>query len=308
MFVSNWIKKKQSTRRIKDDQMFDDSRQRNDSPFHYYENHPNDLTYSSDDSSSKMLPQSDEKTSTCFTFHRRTISHCFSSDYNEKNYKSYLNLLQSEEWNHLYLLKSQHQPSDEQEKHLKRLQSTSKFSSILFVYFNSLTPQKIFSPLHRTLSLNHYERLHDLFNSLIDFIQQDNDKQLCLNILQRLNYLIQQLKLHEYETVFTQFPSYVQRILSLLSKDQYRILHIMSKDRQTSIERIQLHLILGLNIQQDKHLLVFSVEQPQGSNKINNYHFVHADRTIIFQWYQLLNKYIKQAKCDHMNKYQEFRI
>jgi hypothetical protein len=82
----------------------------------------------------------------------------------------------------------------------------------------------------------------------------------------------------------------------------------MSKDKHTLIERIQLHLILGINIQQDKHLLVLSVEQPQGSNTIHNFHFVHADKSIINEWYQLLDNYVKQAKRDYMDKYQEYRI
>lgn len=205
-------------------------------------------------------------------------------------------------------IKTKFQPHDEQEKHLKRLQSTSKFSSLLLVYYNSLTAQKLFSSFHRTLCLNHYERLHSLFQTLCEIIRNEQEKSLCSNILERLKYLINQMKLHDYEHSFIQFPCYATRTLCLLSKDQYQILRIMSKDKQTCIDRIPLHLILGLNIQEDKRVLVFSVEQPQGSNTINNYHFAHADRTILSQWYQLLDKYIKQAKCDHMHKYQEFRI
>ena len=82
----------------------------------------------------------------------------------------------------------------------------------------------------------------------------------------------------------------------------------MSKDKHTLIERIQLHLILGINIQQDKQLLILSFEKPEGSNTIHNYHFAHGDKLIINEWYQLLDKYVKQAKCDYMNKYQEYRI
>jgi hypothetical protein len=116
------------------------------------------------------------------------------------------------------------------------------------------------------------------------------------------------MKDQQYERIFIQFPSYIQRILIISSVDNYRILNIMSKDKHTLIERIQLHLILGINIQQDKHLLVLSVEQPQGSNTIHNFHFVHADKSIINEWYQLLDNYVKQAKRDYMDKYQEYRI
>jgi hypothetical protein len=136
----------------------------------------------------------------------------------------------------------------------------------------------------------------------------ENEYNLCLNILERIIYLIKKLKEQYYENIFIQFPSYIPRTLILSSTDNYQILNIMSKDKQTLIEHIQLHLILGINIQQDKDLLVLSVEQPPGSNTIHNFHFAHADRSIINQWYQLLDKYVKQAKCDYMNKYQEYRI
>jgi hypothetical protein len=162
--------------------------------------------------------------------------------------------------------------------------------------------------LNRTICLNHYERLHCLFNSLLEVISFENEYNLSLNIIQRLTYLIKKMKNQEYEKLFIQFPSYIQRTLILSSIDNYQILKIMSKDKLTLIERIQLHLILGINIQQDKQSLVLSVEQPQGSNAIHNFHFAHSDRSIINEWYQLLNKYVKQAKCDHMSKYHEYRI
>ena len=112
----------------------------------------------------------------------------------------------------------------------------------------------------------------------------------------------------QYERIFIQFPSYIQRTLVLSAKDNYQTLQIMSKDKDLVIERIQLYLILGINLQQNKHLLVLSVEQPAGSNSIHNFHFAHADQLIIHEWYQLLDKHVKQAKSDYMNKYQEYRI
>lgn len=269
------------------------------------------MSFLSDDSSSQILTKSHSPTSTCFGTNRRYISNCFVNSNNEryeKKYKFYLNLLQAEEWNYFYLLKDKSQPYDEQEKHIKRINSTSKLSSILLIYFNSFIPHKFFSLLNRTLCLNHYERLHCLFNSLLEILIFEDEYNLCLNIIQRLIYLINQMKEQQHENIFIQFPSYIQRTLILSSKTNYQILQIMSKDKFTLIESIQLHLILGINIQQDKHLLVLSVEQPQGSNTIHNFHFAHADRSIIHQWYQLLDKYVKQAKCDYMNKYQEYRI
>ena len=89
------------------------------------------------------------------------------------------------------------------------------------------------------------------------------------------------MKTQQFENIFIQFPSYIQRTLILSSIDNYQILQIMSKDKQIIHERIQLHLILGINIQQDKHLLVLSIEQPHGSNTISNFHFAHADKSII---------------------------
>ncbi len=135
-------------------------------------------------------------------------------------------------------------------------------------------------------------------------VTSENEYNLCLNILERIVYLINKLKDQQNENIFIQFPFYIPRTLILSLTD----LNIMSKDKQTLIERIQLHFILGINIQQDKHLLVLSVEQPQGSNQIYDYHFAHADRSIINQWYQLLDKYIRQAKYNYMNKCQEYRI
>lgn len=176
------------------------------------------------------------------------------------------------------------------------------------VYFNSFIPHKFSSAFHRTLCLNHYERLHCLFNSLLETVDSDDEHNLCSGIIERITYLIQKMKDQQYENIFIQFPSYIQRTLILSSKENYQILNIMSKDKQTLIERLELHLILGITVQQDKHLLVLSVEQPPGSNTIHNFHFVHADKSVINQWYQLLDKHIKQTKCDHMNKYQEFRI
>ncbi|CAF4681487.1 unnamed protein product, partial [Rotaria magnacalcarata] len=76
------------------------------------------------------------------------------------------------------------------------------------------------------------------------------------------------MKDQQYEGIFIQFPSYNQRTLTLSSIDNYKTLNIMSKDKHSLVTKIQLHLILGINIQQDKHLLVLSVEQPQGSNAI----------------------------------------
>lgn len=258
-----------------------------------------------------MLNSSKSPTSTCFGNNRRHFSNCFVKSANEgyeKKYKFWLNLLLAEEWNYFYLLKDKCQPYDEQEKHIKRIHSTSKLSSILLIYLNSFIPHKSLSLLNRTLCLNHYERLHCLFNSLVEVIVFENEYNLCLNIIQRIIYLITKMKEQQHEIIFIQFPSYIQRTLILSSKDNYQILNIMSKDKHTLIESIQLHLILGINIQQDKHSLILSVEQPQGSNTIHNFHFAHADRSIINQWYQLLDKYVKQAKCDHMNKYQEYRI
>lgn len=231
-----------------------------------------------------------------------------ATDRHGKKYKFWLNLLLAEEWNYFYLLKDKSQPYEEQEKHIKRIHSTSKLSSILLIYFNSFIPHRSSSAFHRTICLNHYERLHCLFNSLLEDVISEDEHHLCLNIIERIIYLIKKMKDHQYENIFIQFPSYIQRTLSLSSTDNYQILNIMSKDKQTLIERLELYLILGINIQQDKHLLVLSVEQPQGSNTIHNFHFVHADRSITNQWYQLLDKYIKQAKCDYMNKYQEYRI
>lgn len=205
-------------------------------------------------------------------------------------------------------MKDKCQPFDEQEKHIKRIHSTSKFSSILLIYFNSFIPHKFSSAFQRTLRLNHYERLHCLFNSLLEVITSEDEYNLCSNIIERIVYLIQKMKDQQYETIFIQFPSYIQRTLILSSTDNYQILNIMSKDKQTLIERLELHLILGISIQQGKHLLVLSVEQPPGSNTIHNFHFAHADKSIINQWYQLLDKHIKQTKCDYMNKYQEYRI
>jgi hypothetical protein len=263
------------------------------------------LTFSSDNSSNIILPTSHSPTkSNCFGTNRRYIPRCFANERTEKKHKFWLNLLLAEEWNYFYLLKDKCQPYDEQEKHLKRIQSTSKLSSILLIYFNSFIAYKFSSSFHRTICLNHYERVHCLFNSLLEVIISENEYNLCLNILERIICLINKLKDQQNENIFIQFPSYIPRTLILSSKD----LTIMSKDKQTLIERIQLHFILGVNIQQDKHLLVLSVEQPQGSNTIHNYHFAHADQSIINQWYQLLDKYVKQAKCDYMNKYQEYRI
>ena len=136
----------------------------------------------------------------------------------------------------------------------------------------------------------------------------EDEHNLCSNIIERIAYLIDKMKDQQYENTFIQFPSYIQRTLILSSKDNYQILTIMSKDKQTLIERLELHFILGISVQQEKHLLVLSVEQPPGSNTIHNFHFAHADRSIINQWYQLLDKHIKQTKCDYMNTHQEFRI
>jgi len=268
------------------------------------------MTFSSDTSSTVMLNSSKSPALTCFGT-RRKFSNCFGHHNNEryeKKYKFWLNLLLAEEWNYFYLLKDKSQPYDEQEKHIKRIHSTSKLSSILLIYLNSFIPFKSSSSFHRTICLNHYERLHCLFNSLLEVINFENEYHLCSNIIQRIIYLINKIKDQQYERIFIQFPSYIQRILILSSVDNYRILNIMSKDKHTLIERIQLHLILGINIQQDKHLLVLSVEQPQGSNTIHNFHFVHADKSIINEWYQLLDNYVKQAKRDYMDKYQEYRI
>jgi hypothetical protein len=269
------------------------------------------MTFLSDNSSNIILNSSNSPPLTCFGNNRRHFSNCFINHHNEryeKKYKFWLNLLLAEEWNYFYLLKDKSQPYDEQEKHIKRINSTSKLSSILIIYLNSFIPHKFSSSFNRTLCLNHYERLHCLFNSLLEVIIFENEYNLCLNIIQRIIYLINKMKDQQYEIIFIQFPSYIQRTLILSSNDNYQILNIMSKDKNTIIERIHLYLILGINIQQEKHLLVLSVEQPQGSNTIHNFHFAHADRSIINQWYQLLDKYIKQAKCDYMNKYQEYRI
>ena len=259
-----------------------------------------DRIFSSEHSSTITLQRS-----TCFGgTPRRHLSHCFANERSEKKHTFWLNLLLAEEWNYFYLLKDKSQPYAEQEKHIKRIHSTTKLSSILLIYFNSFIPQKFSSSLHRTICLNHYERLHCLFHSLLEVMISENESHLCSNILQRIVYLIRQLKEQENENIFIQFPSFVPRTLILSTTN----LNIMSKDKQISIERIQLHFILGMNIQPDKHSLVLSVEQPPGSNSIHNYQFAHADRTIINQWYQLLDKYVKQAKCDHMNQYQEYRI
>jgi len=289
----------------------DDISQTIDSQSHHYENHNIDTSFLSDNSSNIILNSSKSPTSTCFGNNRRHFPNCFINHTNEryeKKSKFWLNLLQAEEWNYFYLLKDKFQPYDEQEKHIKRINSTSKLSSILIIYLNSFIPQKFSSSFNRTICLNHYERLHCLFNSLLEVLIFENEYNLCLNIIERINYLINQMKDQQYEKIFIQFPSYIQRTFILSSKDNYQILNIMSKDKSTIIERIQLHLILGINIQQDKHSLVLSVEKPHGSNTIHNFHFAHSDRSIINEWYQLLDKYVKQAKCDHMNKYQEYRI
>ncbi|CAF0742495.1 unnamed protein product [Adineta steineri] len=300
----------QIMRELEDQRIYDDISQTVDLPSHHYENHHSDKSFSSDNSSNMILNSSKSSTSTCFGT-RRSFSNCFvnrDKERYEKKYKFWLNLLLAEEWNYFYLLKDKSQPYDEQEKHIKRINSTSKFSSILVIYLNSFIPLKTSSSFNRTICVNHYERLYCLFNSLLEVINFENEYDLCSNIIQRINYLMNKIKEQQHEKIFIQFPSYIQRTLILSSIDNYQILNIMSKDKQTLIERIQLHLILGINIQQDKHLLVLSVEQPQGSNTIHNFHFAHADRSIINEWYQLLDNYVKQAKRDYMNKYQEYRI
>ncbi|UJR28352.1 hypothetical protein I4U23_009594 [Adineta vaga] len=297
----------QIMRELEDQRTYNDLSQTVDLPSHHYENYDNDMISVSEHSSSMIL---DSSLSTCFGT-RRKISNCFSNASNEsykKKCKYWLNLLFAEEWNYFYLLKEKLQPYDEQEKHLKRLNSTSKLSTILQIYHNSFIPLKISSTFNRLLCQNHYERLHCLFNSFLEVIILENEYQLCLNILQRLQYLINKVKDQQYENIFIQFPLYIQRTLTLSSIDNYQILNIMSKDKEILLEKLPLHLILGINIQQDKHLLVLSIEQPQGSNTIHNYHFAHADRSIINQWFQLLDNYVKQAKRDYMNKYQEYRI
>lgn len=274
---------------------------------YYYENHDLDRSLLSDNSPKNIFHSSK---STCFGY-RHNFSNCFSIFNNqsyEKTYKFWLNLLLSEELNYFYLLKNKSQPYDEQEKHIKRINSTSKLSSILTVYLNSFVPYKSSSYFYQILCLNHYERLCCLFNSLLKVLASDNERNLCLQIIQRINYLINKIKDQQYEKMFVEYPSCNQRILILSSIDNYKSLNIMSKDKHTLIEKIYLHLILGINIQQDKYLLVLSVEQSQGSNTIHNFHFTHSDRSIINEWYQLLNKYVNQAKYDYMNKYQEYRI
>jgi hypothetical protein len=297
---------------VQDQRTYDDISQTVDSPSHHYENQNININMSfvSDNSSHMMLNSSKSSTSTCFGNHR-SFSSCFvnNNERNEKKkYKFWLNLLLAEEWNYFYLLKDKSQPYDEQEKHIKRIHTTTKFSSILLIYLNSFIPQKFSSTFNRTIYLNHYERLHCLFHSLLQVIRFENDYNLCSKIIQQISYLTEKMNDQQYERIFIQFPSYLQRTFILSSNDNYQVLKIMSKDKLTIIEQFPLHLILGINIQQEKHLLVLSVEQPQGSNTIHNFHFTHADRSIINQWYQLLDKYVKQAKCDHMNKYQEYRI
>ena len=292
---------------VQDQETYDDISQTVDSPSHHYENHGSHVVLTSECGSTQTLSSS---LSTCFGA-RRKISNCIFNSATEqykKKYKFWLNLLLAEEWNYFYLLKDKLQSYDEQEKHIKRLTSTSKLSATLHIYFDSFIPLKLSSTFHRTLCLNHYERLHCLFNSLLKVIHSDNDYTLCSNVLQRLTYLITKIKAQQYENTFIQFPAYSQRTLSLSSVDNYQTLNIMSKDKQTLIEQVHLHLILGVNIQRDKYLLVLSVEQPQGSNTIHNFHFAHADRSIINEWFQLLDNYVKQAKRDYMNKYQEYRI
>ncbi|CAF0815627.1 unnamed protein product [Rotaria sp. Silwood1] len=300
----------QILRELEDQRTYDNISQTIDPSSHYYENHNIDTTFSSDNSLNIILNSSKSSISTCFGNRHHNLN-CFSNHNNqryEKKYKFWLNLILAEEWNYFYLLKDKFQPYNEQEKHIKRINSTSKLSSILVIYLNSFIPYKSSSSFNRRLCLNHYERLHCLFNSLFEVIIFENEYNLCLNIIQRITYLINKMKDQQYENIFIQFPSYIQRTLILSSMDNYQSVNIMSKDKYTLIECIQLHLILGINIQQDKHLLVLSVEQPQGSNTIHNYHFAHPDRSIINEWYQLLDKYVKQAKCDYMNKYQEYRI
>jgi hypothetical protein len=249
-------------------------------------------------------------TSRCWGQNRR-ISQCFANNYHQRDgkaYKFWLNLLIAEEWNYFYLLKEKCQSCDEQDKHIKRLHATTKLASILLIYLNSFVPLKTSSLFDRSIYLNHYERLQCLFTSLLQVINIEHEYDLCSNILERIDYVLHRTNHTQYEQIFIEFPSYIQRTLSLSSNDCYRTLHIMSKDKQTSIAHISLYLILGINLQQNKHLLVVSVEQPAGSNSIHNFHFAHADRSIILQWYQLLDKYVKQAKSDYMDKYQEYRI
>ncbi|CAF2095215.1 unnamed protein product [Rotaria magnacalcarata] len=302
----------QILRELEDQRTYDNISQTVDSSLHHYENHNIDTSFLSDTTSSNIILKSSKSStkSTCFG-NRRNFSNYFFNHHHEryeKKYKFWLNLLLAEEWNYFYLLKDKFQPYDEQEKHINRINSTSKLSSILIIYLNSFVPYKSSSSFNQTLCLNHYERLYCLFNSLVEAIIFDNERNLCLNIIQRITYLINKMKDQQYEGIFIQFPSYNQRTLTLSSIDNYKTLNIMSKDKHSLVTKIQLHLILGINIQQDKHLLVLSVEQPQGSNAIHNFHFAHADRSIINEWYQLLDKYVKQAKCDYMNKYHEYRI
>lgn len=230
------------------------------------------------------------------------------TDREEKKSKFWLNLLLAEEWNYFYLLKEKSQPYEEQEKHIKRLHNASKLSSILEIYLNSFVPHKAPSFFNRTIYLNHYERLQCLFNSLFEVISTKDEGKLCSTILQRIDYLLKKMKECQYEQTFIQYPVHLQRTLILSSNDQYRTLQILSKDKQTIIERLPLYLIIGLNLQQNQHLLVFSVDQSRASNSVHNYHFAHADPSVIQHWYQLLDKHIKQAKSEYMNKYQEYRI
>lgn len=291
--------------------MYDNISQTVDSPSHHYENHHTDESFLTDDSQSTILQSSTSPTLRCFGQSRR-LNGCLNNSRQEredKKHKFWLNLLLAEEWNYFYLLKDKAQPYDEQEKHIKRIHDATKLSSILVVYLNSFVPRKFNSALSRTIYLSHYERLHCLFNSLVEVISHEHEYNLCLTIIERISYIVKKMKDPVHEELFIQFPSYIQRILVLSSKDSYQTLEIMSKDKQMMIERIPLYLILGINLQQNKHLLVLSVErQPIGSNSIHNFHFAHADRAVIDQWYHLLDKYAKQAKSDYMSKYQEYRI
>ena len=187
---------------IQDQRTHDDISQTTDASSHHYENYHIDSTSSSDNSSNVILHSSRSPTSTCFGSQRRHLSKCFAQDRYEKKYKFWLNLLLAEEWNYFYLLKDKAQHYDEQEKHLQRLNSTSKLSSILLIYFNSFVPHKSSSAFHRTLCLNHYERLHCLFNSLLEVLMFENEHKLCSNIIERIVYLIKKMKDQQYENVF----------------------------------------------------------------------------------------------------------
>ncbi|CAF5213742.1 unnamed protein product, partial [Rotaria magnacalcarata] len=215
-----------------DQRTYDNISQTVDSSLHHYENHNIDTSFLSDTTSSNIILKSSKSStkSTCFG-NRRNFSNYFFNHHHEryeKKYKFWLNLLLAEEWNYFYLLKDKFQPYDEQEKHINRINSTSKLSSILIIYLNSFVPYKSSSSFNQTLCLNHYERLYCLFNSLVEAIIFDNERNLCLNIIQRITYLINKMKDQQYEGIFIQFPSYNQRTLTLSSIDNYKTLNIMS--------------------------------------------------------------------------------